>query len=77
MPISSVAVPCGKINKQIFLLKSLNQNYAYVTLMTKKMLKEAARRGKKGRNRGILRPCHRVHETLSCHSAGLYIGLLH
>lgn len=44
MPVSSVAVPCGKRNKQIF-LKSLNQNYACVTFMTKKMLKEVARRG--------------------------------
>lgn len=45
MPVSSVAVPCGKRNKHIFLLRSLNQNYAYVTFMTKKMSKEAARRG--------------------------------
>lgn len=36
MPVSSVVVPFGKKNKQIFLFKSLNQNYAYVMLMTKK-----------------------------------------
>lgn len=35
MPVSSIAVPCGKRNKQIFLFKSLNQNYAYVMFMTK------------------------------------------
>lgn len=43
MPVSSVAVPRGKRNKQIF-LKSLNQNYARVTFMTKKMLKEVKNR---------------------------------
>lgn len=44
MPVSSVAIACGKRNKQIFLLRSLNQNYAYVMFMIKKMLKEAARK---------------------------------
>lgn len=55
MPVSSVALPCDKINKQIFLLKSLNQKYAYVTFITKKMLKEAARRvtDKKGGTEGF------------------------
>lgn len=62
--LSQVAVPCGNRYKQIFLLKSLNQNHAYVRFMIKKISKEAAkeRHGQKGKNR-VLKILHATEHT--------------